>query len=121
MYDINRKKLEENIYTEADKDPLESLVRGGLQVEQGELVVGAVLRFMTNGLEQSRCTVQLWGKNKILCVTHTCVDNKALTCPDTETLACVLSRYTETWRLMRAACLDAALRHGQRRAADLHT
>lgn len=58
-YDISRKEGEENIYTEADKDPLESLVRGGLQVEQGELVVGAVLGFMTNGLEQSRRTVQL--------------------------------------------------------------
>lgn len=37
--------------TEADEDPLESLVGGGLEVEQGEFVIGAVLSLMSNGLK----------------------------------------------------------------------
>lgn len=37
--------------TEADEDPLESLVRGSLEVEQGEFVIGAVLSLMPNGLK----------------------------------------------------------------------
>lgn len=45
--------------TEADQDPLERLVAGGLQVKQGELVVGAVLRFVADGLKESGRSVQL--------------------------------------------------------------
>lgn len=45
--------------TEADQDPLESLVAGGLQVEQGELVVRAVLRLVADGLEERGRPVQL--------------------------------------------------------------
>lgn len=37
--------------TEADEDPLQSLVGGGLEVKQGEFVIGAVLSLMPNGLE----------------------------------------------------------------------
>lgn len=37
--------------TEADEDPLESLVGGGLEVEQGQFVIGAVLSLVANGLE----------------------------------------------------------------------
>lgn len=37
--------------TEADEDPLESLVRGGLEIEQGEFVIGAVLSLVSNGLK----------------------------------------------------------------------
>lgn len=45
--------------TEADQDPLECLVAGGLQVKQGELVVRAVLRFVADGLKESGRSVQL--------------------------------------------------------------
>ena len=45
--------------TKADKDPLESLVAGGLQVKQGEFIVCAVLGFMADGLKQCRCSVEL--------------------------------------------------------------
>lgn len=38
---------------------MECLVAGGLQVEQGEFVVGAVLGFMADGLKQCRCSVEL--------------------------------------------------------------
>lgn len=46
-------------HTEADQDPLESLVGRGLQVKQGQLVVGAVLGFMADGLKESRRSVEL--------------------------------------------------------------
>lgn len=48
-----------NKVTEADEDPLEGLVRAGLQVEQGQLAVGAVLRLPTDRLEQHGGPVQL--------------------------------------------------------------
>lgn len=50
--------------TKADKDPLECLVAGGLQIEQGEFVVGAVLGFMADGLKQCRSPVELRTNNK---------------------------------------------------------
>ncbi len=46
-------------HTQADKDPLECLVAGGLQVKQGEFVIRAVLGFMADGLKQCRCSVEL--------------------------------------------------------------
>lgn len=48
-----------NEHTEADEDPLERLVAGGLQVKQGEFIVCAVLRFMADGLKQRRRPVEL--------------------------------------------------------------
>lgn len=47
------------MHTQADKDPLECLVAGGLQVKQGEFIVCAVLGFMADGLKQCRCSVEL--------------------------------------------------------------
>lgn len=54
--------------TEADKDPLESLVAGGLQVKQRKLVICAVLGFVADGLKQRWCSVKLRinnGKNAL--------------------------------------------------------
>lgn len=51
-------------HTEADEDPLERLVAGGLQVKQGEFVVCAVLGLMADGLEQCRCSIELRRKRK---------------------------------------------------------
>lgn len=56
-------------YTEADEDPLESLVAGGLQVKKGKLVVCAVLGFMSDGLKQCGGSVELKNKNKSQTVT----------------------------------------------------
>lgn len=53
-------------HTEADQDPLESLVGRGLQVKQGQLVVGAVLGFMADGLKQSGRTVELKQRESLL-------------------------------------------------------
>lgn len=50
--------------TEADEDPLESLVGGGLEVEQGQFVISAVLSLMSNSLKQSRGTIQLKEEKK---------------------------------------------------------
>lgn len=46
-------------FTQADEDPLESLVAAGLQVEQRQLVVRVVLRLVAIRLEQDGRSVQL--------------------------------------------------------------
>lgn len=51
-------------YTEADEDPLEGLVAGGLQVKEGKFVVGAVLGFMSDGLKQCGGPVELKAKEQ---------------------------------------------------------
>lgn len=50
--------------TEADEDPLEGLVAGGLQVKEGKFVVGAVLGFMSDGLKQCGGSVELKAKKQ---------------------------------------------------------
>lgn len=50
--------------TQADEDPLESLVRAGLQIKQGELVISAVLHLVADRLEQHRRPVQLERRTK---------------------------------------------------------
>lgn len=50
--------------TQADEDPLESLVRAGLQIKQGELVISAVLHLVADCLEQHRRPVQLERRTK---------------------------------------------------------
>lgn len=58
------KKRNQSQLTEADEDPLESLVRAGLQIKQGELVISAVLHLVTYRLEQYRRPVQLERRTK---------------------------------------------------------
>lgn len=50
--------------TQADEDPLESLVRAGLQIKQGQLVISAVLHLVADRLEQHRRPVQLERRTK---------------------------------------------------------
>lgn len=45
--------------TEADEHPLQGLVGGSLQVKEGQFVVRAQLRLMSDCFKQGRCPVEL--------------------------------------------------------------